>query len=89
MPGPYRSQCPLAYEPSMGLSPILTETIFQIIVDINRQGTTILLVEQNALVALTVAKSGYVLESGKIVLHAPSAELRENPQVRRSYLGEE
>ncbi len=76
-------------EPSMGLSPILTQLIFETIRDINtRLKTTILLVEQNALMALTVASRGYVIESGRIVLHAPSEQLREDPQVRRSYLGE-
>jgi len=76
-------------EPSMGLSPILTETIFETIRDINaRLGTTILLVEQNAFMALALASRGYVLESGEIVAHAPSAELREDPQIRRAYLGE-
>jgi len=76
-------------EPSMGLSPILTQAIFATIRDINaRLKTTILLVEQNAYMALAVASRGYVLESGQIVLHAPSAQLREDPRVRRSYLGE-
>jgi len=76
-------------EPSMGLSPILTQAIFATIRDINtRLKTTILLVEQNAYMALAVASRGYVLESGQIVLHAPSEQLREDPQVRRAYLGE-
>ena len=76
-------------EPSMGLSPILTDLIFDTIRDINtRLKTTILLVEQNAQMALTVASRGYVLESGRIVLHAPSDKLREDPQVRSAYLGE-
>jgi branched-chain amino acid transport system ATP-binding protein len=76
-------------EPSMGLSPILTERIFETIRDINiRLGTTILLVEQNAFQALAVASRGYVLESGQIALSAPSAELSENAEVRRAYLGE-
>ena len=76
-------------EPSMGLSPILTEVIFETIRDINtRLGTTILLVEQNAYMALAVASRGYVLESGAIALHAPAAELAENTDVRRLYLGE-
>src|SRR5713101_7186696 len=73
-------------EPSMGLSPILTQVIFATIRDINaRLKTTILLVEQNAYMALAVASRGYVLESGQIVLHAPSEQLREDPQVRRAY----
>jgi branched-chain amino acid transport system ATP-binding protein len=74
-------------EPSMGLAPMLVQDIFQIITDINEQGTTILLVEQNANMALSVAHRGYVLESGNIVLQGSAAELRENPQVREAYLG--
>jgi branched-chain amino acid transport system ATP-binding protein len=76
-------------EPSMGLAPIFVERIFDIVVEINRQGTTVLLVEQNALMALEVAQRGYVLETGKIVLEGPAAELRTNVQVRKTYLGEE
>ena len=75
-------------EPSMGLSPVLVEKIFETIVDINKQGTTILLVEQNAAMALAVAHRGYVLETGTIVLSGTAAELAENPDVRRAYLGE-
>jgi branched-chain amino acid transport system ATP-binding protein len=75
-------------EPSMGLSPILVETIFRIIQDINRQGTTILLVEQNARMALRVAHRGYVLQTGRIVLHDAAAELLRSDLVRKSYLGE-
>ena len=75
-------------EPSMGLSPVLTERIFQTIVDINRQGTTILLVEQNAAMALAIAHRGYVLETGSIVLSGTAKELAGNDQVRRAYLGE-
>ncbi len=75
-------------EPSMGLSPILTETIFQIISDIHAQGTPILLVEQNALMAFQVAQRGYVLQTGRIVLHDTVAELSENETVRKAYLGE-
>ncbi len=74
-------------EPSMGLSPILVEQIFQIIRDINAQGTTILLVEQNALMALAVAERGYILQTGQIVLQDTSAALAENPEVRKAYLG--
>lgn len=75
-------------EPSMGLAPVLVERIFQTIQEINRQGTTILLVEQNANVALEIATRGYVLETGSIV-NADSAEkLREDPKVREAYLGE-
>ena len=76
-------------EPSLGLSPILVDTIFQIIVDINNQGTTVLLVEQNALMALAVANRGYVLQTGHIVLSGPGRELLGNDMVRKAYLGEE
>jgi branched-chain amino acid transport system ATP-binding protein len=75
-------------EPSMGLSPVLVEAIFQIIQDIHEQGTTILLVEQNALMALLVASRGYVLQSGRIVLHDSAENLNENEMVRKAYLGE-
>jgi branched-chain amino acid transport system ATP-binding protein len=75
-------------EPSMGLSPVLVERIFETIVDINKQGTTILLVEQNAAMALAIASRGYVLEIGTIALGGSAAELAENPEVRRAYLGE-
>ena len=75
-------------EPSMGLAPIFVERIFETIVEINDQGTPILLVEQNALMALDVADRGYVLETGSIVLHGPASELKTNEQVRKTYLGE-
>ena len=75
-------------EPSMGLAPILVEEIFNIIERINRQGTSILLVEQNAAMALSVANRGYVLETGRIVLEGSAQELYEHPQVRAAYLGE-
>jgi branched-chain amino acid transport system ATP-binding protein len=75
-------------EPSMGLAPVLVERIFQTIREINEQGTTILLVEQNANVALEIATRGYVLETGKIVNSASAEELREDPKVREAYLGE-
>jgi branched-chain amino acid transport system ATP-binding protein len=75
-------------EPSMGLAPILVEEIFEIIRDINQQGTTILLVEQNANMALQVAHRGYVLETGMVALEGSASELRENPQVKAVYLGE-
>ncbi|HEY76720.1 MAG TPA: ABC transporter ATP-binding protein [Thermoflexia bacterium] len=74
-------------EPSMGLAPILVEEIFETIQEINQQGVTILLVEQNAHMALSVAHRGYVLETGVIQLEGTSQELRENPQVREAYLG--
>jgi branched-chain amino acid transport system ATP-binding protein len=74
-------------EPSMGLAPILVERIYETIAEINRQGTTILLVEQNANFALGVSNRAYVLETGKIALTDESAKLRENPDVQRAYLG--
>jgi branched-chain amino acid transport system ATP-binding protein len=76
-------------EPSMGLSPLLVQKIFEIILEINRQGTPILLVEQNALMALEVASRGYVLETGRIALADDAKALRENEQVRKTYLGED
>jgi branched-chain amino acid transport system ATP-binding protein len=76
-------------EPSMGLSPILVETIFGIITEINAQGTTVLLVEQNALMALGVAHRGYVLQTGQIVLSDDAKALMQNEMVRKAYLGEE
>jgi branched-chain amino acid transport system ATP-binding protein len=74
-------------EPSMGIAPILVERIYETIAEINRQGTTILLVEQSASYALEVSNRGYVLETGKVVLSAPSSELSENPEVQKAYLG--
>ena len=76
-------------EPSMGLAPIFVEKIFEIIREINDQGTPILLVEQNALMALDAANRGYVLETGHIALEGPANELRDNEQVRKTYLGED
>jgi branched-chain amino acid transport system ATP-binding protein len=76
-------------EPSMGLSPVLVETIFNTVIEINRGGTTILLVEQNAAMALQAATRGYVLESGQVALEASAAELRADDRVRKTYLGEE
>jgi branched-chain amino acid transport system ATP-binding protein len=76
-------------EPSMGLAPIFVERIFEIIVEINKQGTPILLVEQNALMALDVAQRGYVLETGRIALADSASALRSNEQVRKTYLGED
>ena len=75
-------------EPSMGLAPILVEEIFDIIEEINRQGVSILLVEQNAAMALSVAARAYVLETGRVVLEGPSQEVLKNPNVQRAYLGE-
>jgi branched-chain amino acid transport system ATP-binding protein len=74
-------------EPSMGIAPILVERIYETIAEINRQGTTILLVEQNANFALDVSTRGYVLETGTVALSDKSAALRENPEVQRAYLG--
>jgi branched-chain amino acid transport system ATP-binding protein len=75
-------------EPSMGLAPIFVERIFETIVEVNKQGTSILLVEQNALMALHVANRGYVLETGTVALADDAKALAENPQVRKTYLGE-
>jgi branched-chain amino acid transport system ATP-binding protein len=76
-------------EPSMGLAPILVEAIFDTILEINSLGTTVLLVEQNALMALSIAQRGYVLETGEIVLQDSAQALQENEMVRKAYLGEE
>ena len=75
-------------EPSMGLSPLLVEQIFSLIAEINQSGTTILLVEQNAQMALAIAQRAYVLETGKVVLSGIAAELAANREVRRAYLGD-
>ncbi len=74
-------------EPSMGLAPILVEQIFEIVRDINAQGTTVLLVEQNALMALSLAQRGYIMQTGEIVLSDAAADLARNPEVKRAYLG--
>jgi len=76
-------------EPSMGLAPIFVDRIFETIVSINKEGTPILLVEQNALMALDVANRGYVMQTGRIVLQGPASELKTNEQVRKTYLGED
>jgi branched-chain amino acid transport system ATP-binding protein len=76
-------------EPSMGLAPILVEQIFDIIKTINEQGTTVLLVEQNALMALGIARRGYILQTGEVVLNDVAERLREDPAVRKAYLGED
>ena len=75
-------------EPSMGLAPVLVEQIFETIAAVNRQGTTILLVEQNAAMALSIADRGYVLETGAVVLSGTADTLAQNTDVRRAYLGE-
>jgi branched-chain amino acid transport system ATP-binding protein len=84
-----RPQLLLLDEPSMGLSPILVETIFNIIGEINSQGIPVLLVEQNALMALAIANRGYVLQTGKIVLSDSAENLRQDESVRKAYLGED
>ncbi len=83
-----RPRVMLLDEPSMGLAPILVDQIFEIIKTLNQQGTTILLVEQNARLALRVAHRGYVLETGEVVLTGAGAELLNNPAVKAAYLGE-
>jgi branched-chain amino acid transport system ATP-binding protein len=75
-------------EPSMGLAPIFVQRIFETIVEVNKQGTSILLVEQNALMALDVANRGYVLETGHVALADDAKALAKNPEVRKTYLGE-
>ena len=75
-------------EPSMGLAPMLVEKIFEIVVEINKTGTTIMLVEQNASMALSIAHRAYVLETGEVVLSGDAKELARNPEVRKAYLGE-
>jgi branched-chain amino acid transport system ATP-binding protein len=74
-------------EPSMGLAPLLVEEIFRVVRQLNDEGTTVLLVEQNALMALSVADRGYVLETGQVVLEGAASDLRENPEVQKAYLG--
>lgn len=83
-----RPKLVLMDEPSMGLSPLLVERVFEIIQEINRQGTTILVVEQNATVALSVAHRGYVLQTGQIVMQDTAARLLESETIRKAYLGE-
>jgi branched-chain amino acid transport system ATP-binding protein len=75
-------------EPSMGLSPVFVEQVFDIIQTINRQGTTIFMVEQNANMALSIADRAYVLQTGQVVLSGAAGELRQNPMIREAYLGE-
>jgi branched-chain amino acid transport system ATP-binding protein len=82
-----RGRLMLLDEPSMGLAPVLVRDIFETLKQINAQGTTILLVEQNANMALKLASRGYVLETGNIVLEGTSAELAANPEVKKAYLG--
>jgi branched-chain amino acid transport system ATP-binding protein len=74
-------------EPSLGLAPVLVDAIFEVIREVSAEGTTILLIEQNALLALKTASRGYVLETGNVVLSGPSSELIASPDVQRAYLG--
>jgi branched-chain amino acid transport system ATP-binding protein len=83
-----RPRVMLLDEPSMGLAPILVDQIFEIIRTLNKEGTTILLVEQNARLALGIAHRGYVLETGEIVLTGDGRSLLDNPEVKAAYLGE-
>ncbi|MFF4098924.1 ABC transporter ATP-binding protein [Streptomyces sp. NPDC001903] len=83
-----RPELLLLDEPSMGLAPLVVAQIFEIIKEINAQGTTVLLVEQNAAQALRIADRGYVLETGRITMHAPAHDLLDDPRVRAAYLGE-
>ncbi|HQJ38122.1 MAG TPA: ABC transporter ATP-binding protein [Bacillota bacterium] len=82
-----RGRLMLLDEPSMGLAPIVVEEIFKIIKEINNEGTTILLIEQNAYMALGIANRAYVLETGNIVLQGPACELAKNEEVKKAYLG--
>jgi branched-chain amino acid transport system ATP-binding protein len=82
-----RGSIMLLDEPSMGLSPVLVRDIFKVLLDINRSGTTILLVEQNAHMALSIASRGYVLENGRIIVSGPGKALLEDPSVKEAYLG--
>jgi branched-chain amino acid transport system ATP-binding protein len=75
-------------EPSMGLSPIMVDKIFEVVADIHSRGTTVLLVEQNASRALSLANRGYVMDSGEITMSGPAQELLDDPRVRAAYLGE-
>jgi branched-chain amino acid transport system ATP-binding protein len=75
-------------EPSMGLSPLFVEQVFEVVQAVNRQGTTVFMVEQNANMALQIAHRAYVLQTGQVVLSGPAAELRQNPLIREAYLGE-
>ena len=82
-----RPQLMLLDEPSMGLAPLVVQQIFDVIKDINKMGTTVLLVEQNARKALQIADYAYVMETGKIVMEGPAAEEARNPDVMAAYLG--
>jgi len=82
-----RGSLMLLDEPSMGLAPVLVQGLFRTLLEINRSGTTLLLVEQNANLALKYASRAYVLETGNIVLSGPSSEIAQNPEVKKAYLG--
>ncbi len=82
-----RSSIVLLDEPSMGLAPVLVREIFKVLLDINRSGTTIVLVEQNAHMALSIASRGYVLENGRIAMSGPGLALLDDPRVKEAYLG--
>jgi branched-chain amino acid transport system ATP-binding protein len=82
-----RPQLLLLDEPSLGLAPILVRVIFDTILQLKREGATILLVEQNARLALDIADRAYVLETGRVTLQGPAKELKHNPQVEHTYLG--
>jgi branched-chain amino acid transport system ATP-binding protein len=83
-----RPQMLLLDEPSLGLAPLLAQEVFKTLAQINRRGTTVLLVEQNAVAALRLAHYGYVLETGRLILEGPGPELLQNPKVKSAYLGE-
>ena len=83
----FRPRLLMLDEPSMGLAPLLVEQIFEIIQNLNKNGSTILLVEQNAQAALSVADRGYVLETGKVVTTGTGEELIQSPEIKRAYLG--
>lgn len=82
-----RGKLMLLDEPSMGLAPLVVENIFEIIQEINKQGTTILLIEQNAYMALSIANRAYVLETGKITLQGKASDLAKNDEIKKAYLG--
>lgn len=74
-------------EPSMGLAPLIVKEIFRVIAELGKEGTTVLIVEQNAKAALAIAEKAYVLETGRVVMQGPASELAENPEIQRAYLG--
>jgi len=74
-------------EPSMGLAPLVVKEIFKVVADLRKEGTTTLIVEQNARAALGIARRAYVMETGRIVMEGPASELSKNPEIQRAYLG--